>query len=113
MRRRYAIIRQSTDSRRPNSKVEFTGSKRVVSDALEEKMKLTYADPAAAKNWHHDITYIYELPVGWRKPSEKYLLENSVKWSTSSYPRSKIDILAEKIMRDGNRIMEACHNGGC
>jgi hypothetical protein len=103
---RYAIIRQSTDSRSPRSKVEFTTSKRVVSAALEEKMKLTHADPAGAKNWHHDITSVYELPMGWRKPSEKYLSEESIRRSSSSYPRSQIDILAEKIMCDGDRIME-------
>jgi hypothetical protein len=101
---RWAIIRQSTDSRSPRSKVEFTTSKQVVSDALGEKMKLTYADPAGARNWHHDITSVYELPIGWRKPSEKYLSEESIRRSTSSYPRTKIDILANKVMCDGTRI---------
>jgi hypothetical protein len=103
---RYAIIRQSTDSHSPRSKVEFTASKRVVSAALDEKMKLTYADPAGDRNWHHDITSIYELPIGWRKPSEKYLSEESIRRSSSSYPRSQIDILAGKIMCDGDRITE-------
>jgi hypothetical protein len=101
---RYAIIRQSTDSHSLNSKVEFTTSKRVVSDALQEKMKLTHDDPTVAKNWHHDITSVYELPIGWRKPSEKYLSEESIRRSTSSYPRTKIDILANKVMCDGTRI---------
>jgi hypothetical protein len=103
---RYAIIRQSTDSGNPRSKVEFTTSKRVVIDALGEKMKLTHADPVGAKNWHHDITSVYELPIGWRKPSEKYLSEESIRRSSSSYPRTEIDILAEKIMCDGDRITE-------
>jgi len=103
---RFAIIRQSTDSRNPRSKVEFTTSKRVVEDTLKEKMKLTYADPAGARNWHHDITYVYEIPVGWRKPSQKYLSEKSARYSTTSYPRTKIDILAEKIMCDGDEIKE-------
>jgi hypothetical protein len=94
---RYAIIRQSTDSRSPNSRVEFTTSKHAIANALKEEIKLTYADPVGAKNWHHDITYVYELPIGWRRPSEKYLLEKSIKWSTPSYPRSKIDILADKL----------------
>jgi hypothetical protein len=103
--RRYAIIRQSTDSRSPNSRVEFTTSKKVILAALEEKSKLSYEDPEAAKNWHHDLTYVYKLPEGWRKPSQKFLSEKSSRRS-STYPRTKIDILAEEIMKDGERIYD-------
>jgi hypothetical protein len=111
MRRRYAIIRQSTDSRSPNSRIEFTISKKAILAALEEKAKLSYADPAGARNWHHDIASVYELPIGWRKPSQKYLSEKSI-CSGTTYYRSETDILAEKIMCDGDRIREDTH-GRC
>lgn len=103
--RRYAIIRQSTDSRNPNSRVEFTTSRKAVLAALEEKPKLSYEDPEAAKNWHHDLTYVYELPKGWRKPSQKFLSEKSSQCSTS-YSRTKTDTLAKEIMKDGVRIID-------
>ena len=102
---RYAIIRQSTDSRCPMSEVEFTRSKKVISAALVEKPKLTYNDPEAAKNWHHTLTYVYELPDGWRRPSQKFLSERVSKCS-SCYPRTKTDILADKIMDDGVRVID-------
>jgi hypothetical protein len=105
MTTRYAIIRQSTDSRSPNSRIEFTTSKRAVSAALGEKPKLSYGDPEAAKNWHHDLTYVYKLPAGWRKPSQKFLSIKSSQCS-SSYPRTETDILAEKIVDDGVRIID-------
>ena len=102
----YAIIRESTDSRLPNSKVEFTRSKRRVREALQERARLTHEDPAAAKNWHHTLTRVFEMPFGWRRPTAKQLKEESDKTMRSAYRRYPEDVLSEVVHRDGEQVSE-------
>ena len=101
---RYAIIRQSTDLKSPNTRIRFVSSKKLVREALNEEKKLSFSNPEAAKNWHHDLSYIYEIPFNWRKPREKYLTEKSEKTRGGCYPRNREDILAHEISKVGREI---------
>lgn len=101
---RYAIIRQSTDLRRLQTEIEFTTSRRRVQEALSEEPRYVEADPKRAKNWHHIIVEVYELPEGWRKPSRKWLTEEARARSTRDYPRAAEDVLASVIRQVGCEV---------
>lgn len=102
--RRYAVIEQSTDLRYPQTKIWFTRSLRGIAKLLERSGRFSYSDPEAARNWHRTFVKAYELPVGWRKPTEKQLREKAVKESTSTYPRNSMDILAWIIREVGVEV---------
>jgi hypothetical protein len=84
--------------------VEFTTSKKAALEALKSEIEFSHKDPQAAKNWHHDLTYVYLMPVGWRKPTQRNLLIASTKYQNSAYPRNKMDILAGYVIKEGKRI---------
>lgn len=100
----YAILTYSTDMTSPNYKIEFTKSKKKVREALNYKMKTTYDDPAEARNWHNDIKTVYEMPVGWRKPTKKFIRDQVNKQYGSIYSPNENGIMANAIRKDGIKI---------
>lgn len=100
----YAILTYSTDQTRPNYKIEFTTSKKKVKEALNYKIKTTYEDPELAQNWHNDLKSIYEMPTGWRKPSQKYIKDEVRRMSGSIYSPNENGIIAREIFRAGIEI---------
>ncbi|WP_304459230.1 hypothetical protein [Alicyclobacillus sendaiensis] len=96
---RYAVIEQSTDLRSPRTKVRFTTSVRQARQWCEGSGQFTYGDPESARNWHRTFIKVYQLPVGWRKPSDKYLQEKARQASTPTYPRTAVDVLADEIRK--------------
>lgn len=104
----YYGIEQSTDSRCPRTVVRRLGSgKRGLVRAQEWAAKpshLTYADAAAARNYHHTLYSAHEMPSGWRAPSKSDLARRARDSSTRDYPRSEADVLASAIQREGDEV---------
>lgn len=102
---RYAVIEKSTDLRYPQTKITFTTSLAKAKRIRELRSgRFTYDDPDEARNWHRTFVYVYQLPTGWRKPSEKFLREEARKESTPTYPRTPSDILGEIIRKVGTKV---------
>ena len=102
----YAILKYSTDMTRPNYQIEFTTSKKRVIEALNYKMKYTYDDPEEAKNWHKDIKTVYEMPVGWRKPTQSFINKEVARKRGSIYSPNANGVMASCIFEDGTKITE-------
>lgn len=100
----YAILTYSTDQTRPNYKIEFTTSKKKVREALNYKMQTTYEDPESARNWHNDLKSVYEMPSGWRKPTKKYIKDETSRRSGSIYSPNENGVIAGAIFKDGVKV---------
>lgn len=100
----YAILTYSTDMRYPNYKIEFTTSKKKVKEALNYRIKTTYEDPELAQNWHNDLKSVYEMPVGWRKPIQRYIKEEVRRMSGSIYSPNENGVIAREIFRSGVEV---------
>lgn len=104
----YYGIEQSTDSRCPRTVVRRLGSgKNGLACAREwaaKKSHLTYADAAAARNYHHTLYSAHEMPAGWRAPSRTDLRKRAEHSSTRDYPRTPADVLASVIQREGDEV---------
>ncbi len=90
---RYALTEKSTDMRDPRSVVKFTTSRREAVAWLKRSGGFTHADPVAARNYHHTFREVYEIPSGWRKPSQRELDLRARKDATPTYPRNSTDVL--------------------
>ena len=100
----FAIIKNSTDMRSPNYKIEFTTSKKKARDALSAKMKYTYDDPKAAKNWHNDMTTVYKMPLGWRRPTKSFIKKEVERKRGSIYSPNENGVMANEIFKAGYKI---------
>lgn len=104
----YYGIEQSTDSREPRTKVTRLGhGKRGLAAAVAFASKashLTYADAAAARNFHHTLYSAYEMPTGWRPATLLQRTSEARRRSSRDYPRNAADMLAEAICRAGERV---------
>lgn len=101
---RFAIIKQSTDMRAPQTEIVFTRSRKKAASAALTVDRMTHADPEAERNWHHTLTRVFSLPPGWRKPTEMMLWERARARSSYTYPRNAKDELASEICRVGTRL---------
>ena len=103
---RYALLTYSTDMRSPRNRVTFTTSREAVKRHIAREAVLTHgANADAARNHHHDLTAAYELPKGWRKPSQREIRDELFRRHGSIYsPRCAEDIIAERIRRDGGEV---------
>ena len=108
---KYYGISQSTDMRCPHTKIFYLGygnrGKTRASEWIKSKVAhFTYDDPGAARNYHHTLYDVYEMPSGWRAPSEKKMIAEALRRSSTSYPRYKEDVFFDLIRKDGTRVIE-------
>lgn len=68
---RYLGVEMSTDMRNPRVQLTWLRGEGNVSQFLDFKPKLTHDDPAAARNWHHNVRHVVVLPAGWRVPKRE------------------------------------------
>lgn len=104
---RYALLTYSTDMRAPRYRIAFTTSREAVKRHIAREAVLTHgANADAARNHHHDLTAAYELPKGWRKPSQREIDDELFRRHGSVYsPRNAEHIIAERIQRDGEEVV--------
>ena len=104
---RYAIIESNTDMRDRRTKVTFTTSLAVAKKAKEKSGALAYADAVSSQNFHRRVVDVYELPVGWRKPSLMKLQEeafNKRRSRGAAYYIGAQDVLASMIFSTGRYL---------
>src|ERR1035437_7818948 len=103
-------IEQTTDSRYPETKiVRFTNRKRALEWAtggggFAWEGGACGDIPVQQQNWHHRLRDLYDLPVGWRKPTIKEQRAYADKWRGSSRRVTLEDAISLAIRQDGERI---------
>lgn len=104
----YYGIEESTDSKCPRTKVTRLPSRKAAEAFSETKTHLTYADPAAARNYHHTLYCAFEMPAGWRPPSKKETqaaIEEHYRFGSRSYPLDAAIYLARAIWKAGTPVV--------
>jgi len=100
----YAVVKQSTDMRHPETQVFFVRSLKRAKELRVGSGEFVYDDPDSANNYHRIFTQVYELPNNWRKPSQRELEREARENSTPTYPRNATDVLARRIKEVGLEI---------
>lgn len=105
----YFGVEQSTDSRDPRTRVERLGSgKRGLERAIEYAKKsshLTYADPHAARNFHHTLYSAWEVELVRELPTPARCATQAAERSTRDYPTRAVDVFADRIECLGRRVL--------
>ena len=103
-------IEQTTDSRYPETKiVKFTSRKRALGWAAQGGGFAWEGGargdiPAQQQNWHHRLRDLYEMPPGWRPPTQREQSAYLDRYRGSSQRKTRADAIALGIHRDGDRI---------
>lgn len=104
-------IEESTDSRSPCTKIaKFATRKKAEAWRAKCQGEFTFPGaanpdlPATQSNFHRTLRRIYEMPQGWRKPTDKEL--RAIVWAErgSIYSPGTQEVLARQIWRAGEEI---------
>ena len=92
-------IEQSTDLRCPLTVIKKFTTIKPLLKWMENEIRLTYADPESAGNYHHTIRYGYELRGRINKKDPIFLDRG-----TSTYPQNNADNMATYLRRNGEEV---------
>jgi hypothetical protein len=102
---------QTTDLRYPETKIRrFTSRKAAIDWLRAGRDKFAWpgaADsslPPVSQNWHRRLRRVFEMPRGWRPPSQKQLGIETARNATPTYHRTPNDELARHILLNGVEI---------